>query len=464
MGNKRIEKDSLGSVEVDEERLYGAQTARSKLHFWAGSEKMPQQLLESLVLIKKEAAAVNEELGLLDSRLSKAIEQSAQGLLQNWLSEEFPLVIWQTGSGTQSNMNVNEVLASLANERLGAKRGDKSPVHPNDHVNMGQSSNDVFPTAMHIASAGYVKQSLLPSLEHMINHWLRLSLEYEGVIKVGRTHLMDAAPLTYGDVFGAYASQLVLAKDQIEQALLQVYELALGATAVGTGLNSHPQMAPKVIERIAKQLLLPFKQASNLFSALSGHEPLLGLSAALRTLACALMKIANDVRWLASGPRCGIGELSLPENEPGSSIMPGKVNPTQCESLTMIAAQVMGCDSVIAWAAASGQFELNVYKPLIIHNLLRSASLLKEGMDQFSHYALQDLKVNTKRTQEHLDRCLMLATVLNQIIGYDQSAKIVRLAYTKDLSLKEAALALGFLSAREFEARVKPEKMLKSKR
>lgn len=461
MKNKRLEKDSLGNVEVDEDRLYGAQTERSRQHFWAGQEKMPQEVLQALVLLKREAAFVNSELGLLKPELAKAIEEAANRLLSDWPEEEFPLVIWQTGSGTQSNMNVNEVLANMASEILGGLRGAKEPVHPNDHVNLGQSSNDAFPTAMHMASAKYVKNELLRSLDVMIGHWKRLSLEYEKVIKVGRTHLMDAAPLTFGDVFGAFAYQLQLAKDQIEKSLEQVYELALGATAVGTGLNTHPQMASQVIARLAKEFLLPFKQSKNLFSALSGHEPMLMLSASLRTLSCTLMKIANDVRLLASGPRCGIGELCLPENEPGSSIMPGKVNPTQCESLTMIAAQVIGCDSAVAWACASGQFELNVYKPVIIHNVLRAARLLKEGMEQFGLHALVGLKVNEKRTQEHLDRCLMLATVLNQVIGYDKSAKIVRLAYDKDISLKEAAMELKWLSAEQFDQLVKPEKMLK---
>lgn len=464
MEGKRIEKDSLGSVEVDQERLYGAQTERSKRHFWAGGERMPKELLEALVLLKKQAALTNEQLGLLDSKIAKAIAQAADMVLQAWPEQEFPLVIWQTGSGTQSHMNVNEVLANLASELLGGQRGNKHPVHPNDHVNMGQSSNDIFPTAMHIAASKMVREELFPSIKAMINEFSRLSLEFCDVVKVGRTHVMDAAPLRFSDVFGAFGYQLFLAQEQITNALEQVLELALGGTAVGTGINSHPKMAPLVIEGLAQKLDLPFKQSANLFSALSGHEPLVGLSSALRTLACALFKMANDIRLLASGPRCGIGEIQLPENEPGSSIMPGKVNPTQCEALTMIAVQVMGCDSAIAFAAASGQFELNVYKPLIIHNVLRMIKLLHEGMDQFVLHALKDLKVNKKRCQEHLERCLMLATVLNEIIGYDGASKIVRYAYSKDLSIKQAALELNILSESDFDRVVQVEKMLNARK
>jgi fumarate hydratase class II len=384
-------------------------------------------------------------------RSTKNIIEAANRLLAHWPKEEFPLVIWQTGSGTQSHMNVNEVLANLSSEILGGQRGHKEPVHPNDHVNLGQSSNDVFPTAMHVATALVLKNDLLPSLDRMIHRFELLSLEYQGLIKVGRTHLMDATFLTYGNVFGAFVYQLQLAKEQIKAVQDQVLELALGATALGTGINSHPEFAPRVIEALSKELGLCFRQSPNLFSALSGHEPLVGLSGALRTLACALMKMANDIRFLASGPRCGLGELNLPENEPGSSIMPGKINPTQCESLTMICAQVIGCDASVAWAGANGQFELNVYKPLIIHNILRSIRLLHDGMDQFTLYALEGLKVNEKRCKQNVERSLMLATVLNQVIGYDSAAKIVRKAYLEDISLKDAAVELKLLSASEFD-------------
>lgn len=458
--DKRLEKDSLGSVEVDQERLYGAQTARSKNHFWAGQELMPSEVLQALVILKKVAAKVNSDLGFLDPSIAGAIIKAASSLLSHWPVEEFPLVIWQTGSGTQSHMNVNEVLANLSSEILGAQRGHKHPVHPNDHLNLGQSSNDAFPTAMHVATALALKNDLLPSLDRLMHRFQLLGLEYREIIKVGRTHLMDATPLTYGNVFGAFIYQLQLAKEQINASQNQVLELALGATAVGTGVNSHPEFAPRVIEALSKELELSFRQSPNLFSALSGHEPLVGLSGALRTLACALMKMANDIRLLASGPRCGLGELNLPENEPGSSIMPGKINPTQCESLTMICAQVVGCDASVAWAGASGQFELNVYKPLIIHNILRSIRLLHDGMDQFTLYALEGLKVNEKRCKENVERSLMLATVLNEVIGYDNAAKIVRKAYLEDISLKDAALELKLLSASEFDRLVSPQKLL----
>jgi fumarate hydratase, class II len=455
----RIETDSLGEIEVDADRLWGAQTQRSLMHFRISGERMPQDLLAALARIKHACAGVNLALGLLDETKARAIQSAADRVLAGGLEAEFPLVVWQTGSGTQTNMNMNEVLANLASEQLGGERGRRRLVHPNDHVNMGQSSNDVFPTAMNVSAALAVRQRLLPALQSLRETLSGHAETYRDLVKIGRTHLQDATPLTLGQEFSGYAAQLGHAHDAIVAALQPVYELALGGTAVGTGLNTHPEFGARVAAVLAEQTGLPFVTAANKFAALAGHEPLVALHGAMKAAATALSKIANDLRLAASGPRSGIGELSLPENEPGSSIMPGKVNPTQSEALTMACCQVMGNDVALGIGAASGHFELNTYKPLIAHNLLQSVRLLADASESFDHHCARGLQVNRERIAELVSNSLMLVTALAPHIGYDRSAKIAQKAHKERLSLREAALAMG-VGADDFDRWVRPEKMV----
>jgi fumarate hydratase class II len=456
----RIEKDSLGPVEVDASRLWGAQTQRSLAHFRISTELMPEALIRALVLLKAAAAASNAALGLLDAGKAQAIRQAADEVLAGQHAAEFPLSVWQTGSGTQSNMNVNEVLANRASELLGGPRGMARRVHPNDEVNKGQSSNDVFPSAMHIAAAQAVQQQVLPALQQLIDGLAEKSTACADIIKIGRTHLQDATPLTLGQEFSGYVAQLESARAALQSALPGLYPLAIGGTAVGTGLNTHAEFGARVAAAVAQASGLPFTVADNHFAALAGHEPLVTAHGALKTLAVALTKIANDIRWLASGPRSGLGELSLPENEPGSSIMPGKINPTQAEALTMLCAQVLGNDVAIGIGAASGNFELNVYKPLLIHNFLQSARLLADGCRSFEEHCVRGIEVNRERVRELLERSLMLVTALVPHIGYDRAAAIARQAHSSGSTLREAALATGEISAEEFDAWVRPEQML----
>jgi fumarate hydratase class II len=460
MSGTRIERDSFGAIEVPAERLWGAQTERSRRFFRISGERMPLAVIYSLALVKKAAAAVNADLGLLKRAAAEAIRKAADEVLAGLHDAEFPLVVWQTGSGTQSNMNVNEVLANRASELLGGERGEKRLVHPNDEVNLGQSSNDVFPTAMHIAAARAVNAELFPAVESLAATLREKSLRFDAIVKIGRTHLQDATPLTLGQEFSGYVAQLELAASALRSALPPLYELALGATAVGTGLNTHPEFARRACALIAQETGLPFKEAGNKFAALAGHEPLLFAHGALKTLAAALFKIANDVRLAASGPRCGLGELSIPENEPGSSIMPGKVNPTQAEAVTMLSAQVMGNDVAINLGGASGHFELNVYKPLIIHAFLQSLRLLADGSRSFDEHCARGIDANLARIGELVERSLMLVTALSPHIGYDRAAEIAKKAHREGSTLREVALGLGYVSAEDFDRWVRPEAMI----
>ncbi|WP_215844189.1 class II fumarate hydratase [Acidithiobacillus montserratensis] len=456
----RQEKDSMGLVEVADTALWGAQTQRSLQYFAIGSEQMPLALMHALVRIKRAAARVNSELGLLSDDLARHIEAAASEMLDGRWDDQFPLHVWQTGSGTQSNMNVNEVIANRANELVGQPRGSKSPVHPNDHVNLGQSSNDTFPAAMHMAAALAVHQQLLPALVDMEERLAEKSRAFAAIIKVGRTHLMDAVPLTLGQEFSGYQAQVQMGIQALEQALPALYGLALGATAVGTGLNCHPDFAQRVCARLHAELGLPFHPAGNFFAALAGHEALQQLSSSLRLTAMSLLKIANDIRWMASGPRAGLGELRLPENEPGSSIMPGKVNPTQAEALTMVCVQVFGNDAAIAFAASQGNFELNVYKPLIIYNVLQSVQLLADAARSFTEHCLQGLEPVAERLQENMEKSLMLVTSLTPVIGYERAAAVAQHAHRARCTLREAAIHLGYLSGEAFDAQMRPEDML----
>src|SRR5262245_52637461 len=456
----RIEADSFGEIAVPADRLWGAQTQRSLQFFAIGGETMPPGLIQALVLVKRAAATVNVELGVLERKKGEAIVAAADEVLAGRHPGEFPLSIWQTGSGTQTNMNVNEVLANLASELMRGERGRNRLVHPNDDVNRGPSSNDVFPTAMHVAAVAETRRTLLPPLEKLAAALSAKAREYAQIVKIGRTHLQDATPITLGQEFSGYAAQLELAREAIEAALLPVHELALGGTAVGTGLNTHPQFAERAIAEIARSTGFRFVPARNKFAALAGHEPLLFLHGAFKTLAAALNKIANDVRWLASGPRAGLGEIQLPENEPGSSIMPGKVNPTQCEMLTMVAAQIFGNDTAVGIGAANGNFELNVYKPLIIHNALRSARLLGDAMTSFERHCVAGIEPIRARMRELLERSLMLVTALAPHIGYEKAAAIAHRAHHDGTSLREAALASGHVTAEQFASWVRPEDML----
>ncbi len=456
----RIEKDSFGPIEVPAGRLWGAQTQRSLQHFAIGDERMPGELVLALVEVKRAAAFANAEVGTLPDAIAAAIVQAADEVLGGRWPDEFPLSVWQTGSGTQSNMNVNEVLANRASELLGGPRGEGRTVHPNDHVNLGQSSNDVFPSAMHVAAARRVEGALLPALDALTESLAGHAERFADIVKVGRTHLQDATPLTLGQEFSGYVDQLRIARQGITAALPGLHALALGGTAVGTGLNAHPAFATRAITEIARHSGLPFVPAANRFAALAGHEPLVLAHGALKALATALNKIANDLRWLGSGPRSGIGELLLPENEPGSSIMPGKVNPTQCEALTMVCAQVFGNDVALTFGAAGGNFELNVMKPLIARNYLHSARLLADAMHSFDEHCVCGLRADTARIGELLGRSLMLVTALAPHIGYDRAAQIAKHAHATGGTLREAALASGHVTAEEFERWVVPEQLV----
>ncbi|MBB4817481.1 class II fumarate hydratase [Pseudomonas sp. TUM22785] len=458
----RTETDSLGPVEVAEDAYWGAQTQRSLENFAIGVERMPLAVVHGLALIKKAAARVNGRNGTLAPDIARLIEQAADEVLAHRHDEQFPLVVWQTGSGTQSNMNVNEVIAGRANELAGGTRGGKSPVHPNDHVNHAQSSNDSFPTAMHIAAAQAVHQELLPALAELSGGLAEQAARHARLVKTGRTHMMDATPITFGQELSAFVAQLDYAERAIRNALPAVYQLAQGGTAVGTGLNAPHGFAEAMAAELAALAGLPFVSAPNKFAALAGHEPLVTLSGALKTLAVALMKIANDLRLLGSGPRGGLAEVRLPANEPGSSIMPGKVNPTQCEALSMLACQVIGNDTTISLAASQGHLQLNVFKPVIAHNLLQSIRLLADGARNFQRHCVAGMEPDAARMAEHLERGLMLVTALNTHIGYDKAAQIAKKAYSEGTTLREAALALGFVSEADFDAWVRPETMLEA--
>jgi fumarate hydratase, class II len=456
----RTETDSFGPIEVDADRYWGAQTQRSLANFAIGSERMPLPIVHALALIKKAAAMVNRDLGLLDGKLADLILRAADEILDGTLDDEFPLSVWQTGSGTQTNMNVNEVIAGRANELAGQARGGKSPIHPNDHVNLSQSSNDTFPTAMHVASVLRVESDLLPALGALRDTLDHKARQFADIVKVGRTHLQDATPLTLGQEISGWVAQLDHGISAIGRALMAVHELALGGTAVGTGLNSHPEYAERVAAQIADLTGNPFVTAPNKFQALASHDGLLDLHGALRTVAASLTKIANDVRWLASGPRSGIGEITIPENEPGSSIMPGKVNPTQAEAMTMVCARVLGNDVAIAIGGASGNFELNVYKPLIAYSLLQSVELLTDACGSFDEHCAQGIEPDRAEIARKLDGSLMLVTALAPHIGYDNAAKVAKHAHAQGTTLREAALGLGLVTAEEFDRWVTPETMV----
>jgi len=459
----RIEKDTMGEIEVPADRYWGAQTQRSLLHFKAGAgrDTLTRDMIRALGILKKAAALANSQLGLLHADKAKLIVAAADEVIAGKLDDHFPLVVWQTGSGTQSNMNANEVISNRAIELCGEVMGSKKPIHPNDDVNMSQSSNDTFPTAMHIAAVEVIINDLAPAIKDLRNTLHGKAEQYANVIKIGRTHLMDAVPLTLGQEMSGWVTMLGYDLNRLEQALPRLYELAIGGTAVGTGLNTHPDFDRVASEHIGKMTRLPFKSAPNKFEALAGHDALVFAHGALKTLACSLMKIANDVRWLASGPRAGLGELRIPENEPGSSIMPGKVNPTQSEAITMICAQVLGNDVAINIGGASGHFELNVFKPLIIHNFLHSATLLAAGCRGFNEHCAVGIEANLKRIDELMRSSLMLVTALNPHIGYDAAAKIAKTAHADGSTLKEAALKLKLLTEEQFVEWVKPEEMTK---
>ncbi|MBK8522662.1 MAG: class II fumarate hydratase [Betaproteobacteria bacterium] len=456
----RTEYDSFGPISVPTTALWGAQTQRSLEHFAISTETMPEALLHALALIKRACAISNHSLGLLDEYKAGAIATAAEEVLSGKHSTAFPLSIWQTGSGTQTNMNMNEVLANRASELLGGRRGPERLVHPNDEVNLGQSSNDIFPTAMHVAAVTAMHAELLPALRNLRQVLVAKSNEFEAIIKIGRTHLQDATPLTLGQEVSGWAAQLAHAEQAIAASLPALCELAVGGTAVGTGLNTDPDFGQRVAAELARATSLPFKTADNKFAALAAHDALVGAHGALKMLATALMKIANDIRWLASGPRCGLGELSIPENEPGSSIMPGKVNPTQCEALTMLCCQVFGNDVAITIGGASGNFELNVFKPLIAHNFLQSVRLLADGMQSFELHCARGITANRERISELLEQSLMLVTTLTPHIGYDRSAEIAKHAHKAGCSLRDAALALGYVAAENFDRWVTAKNMV----
>lgn len=458
--SQRIEKDSFGEIEVPSEALYGAQTQRSLIHFRIGKDLMPQGLIESYLILKKAAAIVNHRLGILPKEKMELIVHSCEKLLVEVPMENFPLKIWQTGSGTQTNMNINEVIANQAIALAGGVLGSKNPIHPNDHVNMSQSSNDSFPTAMHIAVAKEVHRKLFPALDILKSALKKKQKAFHDLLKIGRTHLQDAVPITLGQEFSGYVALIERNRARIHTGLQGVYELAIGGTAVGTGLNAPQGFAESICDEIAKMTHLPFCSHPNKFAALSSHDELVFLSGALRTLACSLMKIANDIRLLGSGPRCGLHELILPENEPGSSIMPGKVNPTQAEAMTMVATQVIGADQAVALAGSQGHFELNVFKPVIVYNLMHSIDLLSDTCEMFTKYCIEGIEANTQQLKQNVEKSLMLVTALSPHIGYDKSAKIAHHAFEHQLTLKEAGIQLGYLSAEQFDMWVKPEKMV----
>jgi fumarate hydratase class II len=455
----RIERDSMGEIEVPAEKLWGASTERSRRNFRISTERMPEPLIRSLVLVKKAAASVNRDLGLLDADKAAAIGKAADEVLEGKHSEEFPLLVWQTGSGTQTHMNANEVLANRASEILGGKRGPNRLVHPNDDVNRGQSSNDVFPAAMHVAAVGALRERLVPALRRLREALTSKGSEFSDIIKIGRTHLQDATPLTLGQEFSGYVAQVDHGIAHVEQSLPHLLELAIGGTAVGTGLNTHPEFGDRVAKKLSELTGHPFVSAPNKFEAMASCDALVFAHGALKTVAASLTKIANDVRWLGSGPRAGLGELKLPENEPGSSIMPGKVNPTQSEALTMAGARVFGNDVAVNFGGASGNFELNVFRPLIIDAFLQSARLLADGSDSFREMCVEGIEPNRERIAEHLRSSLMLVTALAAHIGYDKAAGIAKKAHAEGTTLRDAALALGYVSASDYDAWVDPEKM-----
>jgi fumarate hydratase class II len=455
----RTESDSMGKIDVPADRYYGAQTARSLIHFAIGKDLMPPELIRAFGILKKAAALVNQDLGKLPPDKTALITQAADEVIAGKLNDHFPLRIWQTGSGTQTNMNVNEVISNRAIEIAGGIMGSKKPIHPNDDVNMSQSSNDTFPAAMHIAAATETRQRLLHAVKKLRDALDAKAKEFADIVKIGRTHLQDATPLTVGQEFSGYVSLLDRDGGRIAVALDGLYDLAIGGTAVGTGLNAHPEFAERAAKKIAQLTGLPFRSHPNKFAALSAHDELVFASGGLKTLAASLMKIANDIRWLASGPRCGLGELSLPENEPGSSIMPGKVNPTQSEALTMVAVQVMGNDAAIGFAGSQGNFELNVFKPVIIFNYLHSVELLADASNSFVDHCITGIEVNREQVDHYVHNSLMLVTALAPKIGYDAAAQVAKAAHHSHISLREAAIKLGFVSAEEFDALVKPEDM-----
>ncbi|WP_292993626.1 class II fumarate hydratase [Nitrosomonas sp.] len=456
----REERDTMGVVEVPAEALWGAQTQRSLQNFKISSEHMPVALIHALAKVKRAAAKVNHDLGLLNAASTAAIIEAADEVIAGHFDDQFPLVVWQTGSGTQTNMNVNEVLANRASEILGGGRGASRIVHPNDEVNKGQSSNDVFPTAMHVAAMQELQQRLIPAIQQLRDTLAGKSQAFDSIVKIGRTHLQDATPLTLGQEFSGYVAQLDHGLRHVEAAMAHVCELALGGTAVGTGLNAHPEFAVRVATELSRLTGLPFVTAPNKFEALASNDALVHAHGALKTLAASLMKIANDIRWLASGPRCGIGELRIPENEPGSSIMPGKVNPTQSEAMTMVCCQVMGNDVAVNMGGALGNFELNVMKPLIIHNFLQSVRLLADAMVSFNEHCAAGIEANIERIDALMQHSLMLVTALNPHIGYDKAAEIAKKAHREGITLKAAAIATGYVTSEQFESWVIPEKMV----
>ena len=460
-GKTRVESDSIGEIEVPFDKYWGAQTQRSLQNFDIGTEKMPAPLIRALGVQKKAAAQANLDLGELERDIANAIIQAADEVIDGTLSEQFPLAVWQTGSGTQSNMNANEVISNRAIEIMGGQRGSKSPVHPNDHCNRGQSSNDTFPTAMHIAAAEQVHHELIPSLEELHSSLDKKAKAFAKIVKIGRTHLQDATPLTLGQEFSGYAKQIEYGIERVKNTLPRIHQLAQGGTAVGTGINSKSGFAEKFADKVCDITGLPFKTAENKFEALAAHDALIELSGAMNVLASSLMKIANDIRLLGSGPRCGIGELTLPANEPGSSIMPGKVNPTQCEALTMVCAQVMGNHVTVTVAGSNGHFELNVFKPVMIYNVLQSIRLLSDGMRSFTKNCVIGIEADEKRIDKLLNESLMLVTALNPHIGYDNAAKIAKKAHNDGTTLKEAAIALNLLTEAQFEDWIKPIDMIK---
>ena len=454
----RIESDSMGEIEVPEDKYWGAQTQRSLLHFNIGDDKMPREMIRAFGILKKAAALVNAELGKLPADKLKLIEAACDEVIEGKLDKHFPLRVWQTGSGTQTNMNANEVISNRAIELAGSVMGGKSPIHPNDDVNMSQSSNDTFPTAMYIAGAEQWNK-LIPAIQNIHDAIAAKADEFKNVVKIGRTHLQDATPLTVGQEMSGWASLIARDIERLQMAFPGLLELAIGGTAVGTGLNSHPEFGERAAKKIAELTGLPFKSHPNKFAALSAHDEMVFASGVLKTLAASLMKVANDIRWLASGPRCGLGELILPENEPGSSIMPGKVNPTQSEAMTMVCVQVIANDNAVTFAGSQGNFELNVFKPVMIHNFLHSIRLLHDAAHGFVEYCIRGIELNREQIDEHLRDSLMLVTALNPHIGYDKAAQVAKNAHKKGISLRESAIALGFLSGEDFDKYVKPEEM-----
>lgn len=458
--NYRIEKDTMGEIQVPSDKYYGAQTARSLMNFKIGGDRFPRELIRALGILKKAAALTNKELGTLSAEKADLIVKAADEVIEGKLDEHFPLVVWQTGSGTQTNMNANEVIANRAIELAGGELGSKKPIHPNDDVNKAQSSNDTFPTAMHIAAVEQIHHRLIPMVTKLRDALQKKSEEFKDIIKIGRTHLMDAVPLTLGQEFSGYVQMLTNGLERIDAALPRLYELALGGTAVGTGLNTHPKFAELSAKKIAEITGLPFVTARNKFEALATHDALVEFHGVLKTLAASLMKIANDIRWLGSGPRCGLGELHLPENEPGSSIMPGKVNPTQSEAMTMVCAQVFGNDVAVNIGGASGNFELNVFKPVIIFNVLNSIRLLSDACESFTAHCVVGIEANVENIKKHVENSLMLVTALNPVIGYDNAAKVAKKAHAENKTLKQATVELGLLTPEKFDEIVRPEKMI----